>query len=605
MLVTGFTVFGQGQNDFSARQAQNQEIYIQFDKPFYLSGQNLWYSLFNTTASDHKLIFGRRFMEMALVDRNKQVIIKERIKVEDGRSTGQLLLPAYLTSGRYMLVVSYPFEDIENFLYRKVITIYNPSELINANPAESREVTAQAATVDGVDSDYATIVTNKRNYGPREKVSLTINTKGFGTADLSIVVREKGMALEPQRDIRSITLDANNPEVAATLTQTELLNYREKKPLKWSLLSSHGLLLYELLQEDSLVQNSIPYAYIPEDQTALSIFEVRPGQFVLDGTELSGGTKSLFFNNFVFNKRLINNMTHWTEKDMAENQGEMNFSFIVRPRDFGKVLNDDVNKAVTASAYVTDYAHRKRIREDIFAGNAYVPVEVTTGPVAENKMMYKSIFWRNADDYSEMATVPEFLKEVVMNMKVWDNPRRKDVRLNFSGGMYSSQPLFLVNGVPTLDLPKIFEMPMADVQGVGVIKDPQNRTQMDQVREVANFGYFGANGVIVIQLREGVDNPFRQEYDELLKAQLYVEPQEYPLPAYNRRNLSTATPDFRPVLYWQPNLKVRRSRASVDFYTSDDVGVYEIIVEGIGQNGEVIHARQTIMLGNPKLYSQE
>ena len=146
---------------------------------------------------------------------------------------------------------------------------------------------------------------------------------------------------------------------------------------------------------------------------------------------------------------------------------------------------------------------------------------------------------------------------------------------------------------------------MEDVQGIGVIKDPQNRTQMDQVREVANFGYFGSNGVIVIQLRDGADNPFQKEYDELLKTQLYVEPQEYPLPAYNRNNLSSPTPDFRPVLYWQPYLKVRRSRASLDFYTSDDVGVYEIIVEGIGQNGEVIHARQTIMLGNPKLYSQE
>ena len=39
--------------------------------------------------------------------------------------------------------------------------------------------------------------------------------------------------------------------------------------------------------------------------------------------------------------------------------------------------------------------------------------------------------------------------------------------------------------------------------------------------------------------------------------------------------------------------------------TLGDVGRYEIIVEGIGQNGEVIHARQTITLGNQKLFEQE
>lgn len=604
-LSIGLSAFGQnnGQQDFSVQQAQNQEIYLHFDKPFYLSGETVWYSLYNTTADSHRLIFGRRFMELALVDRNKQIVIKERIKVEDGRSAGQLQLPSYLTSGHYMLVITYPFEEVDNFLYRKLLPVYNPEEVRSASPVAGRQIVAPQSAVNKADSDYITLLTSKRNYGPRERVSVTMNLKGFDQASLSVVVREKGMALEKQRDIRSIALDPTSPEVAATLTGTELTNYREKKPLNWNLVSSHGLLLYELLQLDSLTENSIPYAYVPQDQVALSIFEVRPGQFVLDGTELPGGNKSFYFNNFTFNKRLINNMTFWSERDMADNMGEMDFSWIVRPRDYGKVLDPQINQTLRPSGYVADYTHRRRIREDIYAQNAYVPVPDATGTTQTNRMMYQPIYWRNTDDYSEMASLPEFLKEILGGMKVWDTPRKKDVRLSFSGGRYNSQPLFLINGIPTLDIERAFEIPMTDIKGIGVIKDPQNQTQRDQSAEVANFGYFGSNGIIVVHLRDGAKNPFETDFNHLLNTRLYLETQPYPQPDYNRRNIESPSPDFRPVLYWEPVLNVNRARGTFDFYTSDDVGVYEIIVEGIGQNGEVIHTRQDIVLGNAKLFS--
>jgi len=593
------------QEDFTQEQAANQEIYIQFDKPFYLSGETIWYSLFNTTADGHRLIFGRRFMELALIDRNKQVVVRERIKVEDGRSAGQIQLPSYLTSGNFMMVLSYPFEEIDNFLYRKVIPVFNPEDVRNTNPVANRVVRAPKVRVDKLDSDYVTLVANKRNYGKRERVSVSLNLKGFDQASLSVVVREKGMALEKQRDIRMTTLDPMNSEVALTLSPSELTNFREKKPLNWNLLSSHGLLLYELLQKDSLKENSIPYAYIPQDQVAMSIFEVRPGQFVLDGTELPGDEKSFFFNNFIFNKRLINNMTHWTERDMADNQGSMNFGWIVRPRDYAKVVTNELSDSPLVSPYVADYSHRNRIRQDIYGNNAYVPVAEAQLEAATNRMMYKPIEFKLLSEYSDMVNVPEFLKEVLGGIRVWDTNKKKDLRLSYSGGRYNTAPLFLINGIPTNDIAKAFAIPMEDIEGIGVIKDPQNQTQRDQVKEVAQFGYFGSNGIIIIHLKEGAVNPFVADFNDLLSTRLYIEPQPYPVPDYNRNTLKSPSPDFRPVLYWEPILRARRGRVGFDFYTSDDVGLYEIIVEGIGQNGEVIHARQTISLGNQKLFEQE
>ncbi|GAB5527054.1 MAG: hypothetical protein Roseis2KO_49260 [Roseivirga sp.] len=606
VLFPVWTVLAQnsGESEFSVEQAQNQEIYIQFDKPFYLSGETVWYSLFNITADAHRLIFGRRFMEMALIDRNKQIVIKERIKVEDGRSAGQFELPSFLTTGNYMLVVTYPFEEVENFIYRKVIPVFNPNEIIDTEASENRQVTAQAAGSSILESDYVTVVANKRNYGARERASIDINLKGISNADLSVVVRERRMSTEKQRDIRSVMLNAANPEVNTTLSAVERTNYRENKPLDWSLVSSHGSLLYELLQLDSLDGSSIPYAYVAEDQVSLAIFEVNPGLFVLDGTQLTGDKKTFYFNNFSFSKRTFNSMTFRTTRDMADNEGVMNFSWIVRPRDYSKVFDAELLKTPPASDYAVDYAQRKEILGEIYKSQAYEAVSEKGRELETNRMKYQPIEYKKTEDYSEMASVPEFLKEINTGMKVWNTPKKKDVKINFSGGRYESAPLFLVDGIPTLDLEKVFEIPMNDIDGIGVMKDPQNKTQQDQIQEIARFGYFGSNGVIVIKLKEGVTNPFQEEFNALLSTRLYIQNKLFPQPDYNARNRNSPSPDFRPVLYWEPLVKARRGRAKIDFFTSDDVGVYDVIVEGIGENGEVIHARQSIVLGNPVLFDK-
>ena len=107
-----------------------------------------------------------------------------------------------------------------------------------------------------------------------------------------------------------------------------------------------------------------------------------------------------------------------------------------------------------------------------------------------------------------------------------------------------------------------------------------------------------------MHLRPDAENPFQKEFNELLSTRLFVQPRDYPTVEYNSNSISGQTPDFRPILYWNPLIKVGKDKASIDFYASDDVNAYEIIVEGIGQNGEIIHARKTITVGAQALFSK-
>ena len=47
------------------------------------------------------------------------------------------------------------------------------------------------------------------------------------------------------------------------------------------------------------------------------------------------------------------------------------------------------------------------------------------------------------------------------------------------------------------------------------------------------------------------------------------------------------TPDFRTTLFWDPDITIENGTANRLFFTSDQTGMYKIIVEGITDEGIV------------------
>ena len=427
--------------NFVQDQAQNQEIYVQFDKSFYTSGETMWFSIYNVRADDHKLIFGRRFMEFALIDQNKQVIVKERIRVLDGKSWGQVAIPSSTKTGNYLFMITYPFEDARNFLYRKVIPIYNLDDDFSTEPVETEQpllsAIAELPAIKGNQSKLK-VSTDKESYKRRETVVIELNIEDQLVAKASVVVRKKGLYSLPL-DIRSLSLNPQNETVKNELNDVQLTNYRENKPLNWKLLDSHGLLLYELVQKDCVKVESIPYMYIPEDRTAHDIFEVRKGRYVFDATGLSGDRKSLYFTNFTFGK--------WG----AEPVGELRYEWLDRKANYNNLIPAELMQSPKLTAIAKDYLTKAKLRRNI---NSLYGSNVLVGENGNEDLdglMYRTVIWKNVDDYSDMATFNEFLKEVVMGLKIWEKKGIYDLRIFYVGGRYVYAPFFLVNGVPTWD----------------------------------------------------------------------------------------------------------------------------------------------------------
>ena len=53
--------------------------------------------------------------------------------------------------------------------------------------------------------------------------------------------------------------------------------------------------------------------------------------------------------------------------------------------------------------------------------------------------------------------------------------------------------------------------------------------------------------------------------------------------------------DMRPTVYWNPNVTVKKGKAVIEFYTSDNRKTdYTVRVEGVTGAGEIINARSAV-----------
>jgi len=144
----------------------------------------------------------------------------------------------------------------------------------------------------------------------------------------------------------------------------------------------------------------------------------------------------------------------------------------------------------------------------------------------------------------------------------------------------SSEPLFLINGMP-VSKESFLEIPMSVIDKVEVLKSPD---------KTAIFGMRGSNGVIAIFTKQGMDMGYNDTYTPgTLSEKIagYSSYREFYSPKYTPENLDSERPDHRITLYWNPNIITELGKASISFFTSDNISHFKVFVEGVTINGEI------------------
>jgi hypothetical protein len=140
----------------------------------------------------------------------------------------------------------------------------------------------------------------------------------------------------------------------------------------------------------------------------------------------------------------------------------------------------------------------------------------------------------------------------------------------------STVPLFFLDGVE-VDASAIARM---RIQDIGVIDI------LTEVSSTVMFGARGSNGVISVFTRKGGPSPIPETNMVSKKVPGYYIVREFYAPKYDKNADIHRKPDSRSTLWWAHTVRTDQTGlAKLQFYTSDDTGLYRIRVEGIDDDG--------------------
>jgi hypothetical protein len=183
------------------------------------------------------------------------------------------------------------------------------------------------------------------------------------------------------------------------------------------------------------------------------------------------------------------------------------------------------------------------------------------------------------DNYNSFPNMPETLKEIVPGLILKDKKGVYSLRvLDIQRKLYfKDEPVYFIDGLLFTSNDIFLKLDPSTVQTIEVYGRPD---------KLARFGNFGRNGVIAAYTRNGDFYP--ADFPGLVKVPFrgFYPAREFYTPVYNNKNTTPQTPDLRPLIYWKPTVITDASgKAQVSFYNSDNLGTYEIHIEGLSATG--------------------
>ena len=150
-------------------------------------------------------------------------------------------------------------------------------------------------------------------------------------------------------------------------------------------------------------------------------------------------------------------------------------------------------------------------------------------------------------------------------------------------------PLVILDGLPMERGYDLSQVNVSDIE------------RLDVYRGVSAvlYGPDGSAGVISITTKRGKFDPNEkdirfhiQELDKVLQG--YQKSAQFYSPVY-APDQTNNRPDPRTTIYWNPDIRLNSSGdSSFDFYTADKPGTYTYIIEGVTEDGKLIHEEKSI-----------
>ncbi len=105
-----------------------EKIFVHSDKDFYLTGEILWFKVYNVDAAFHQPINISKVAYVEIINKEKKAVFQTKIVLNEGIGNGSIVLPSYLASDNYIFRAynNWMKNFSAGFYFEKLITVVNP-----------------------------------------------------------------------------------------------------------------------------------------------------------------------------------------------------------------------------------------------------------------------------------------------------------------------------------------------------------------------------------------------------------------------------------------------------------------------------------------------
>jgi hypothetical protein len=188
------------------------------------------------------------------------------------------------------------------------------------------------------------------------------------------------------------------------------------------------------------------------------------------------------------------------------------------------------------------------------------------------------------DDFVRFPTMEDIFIEYVVEAILRKKGDQFELKaMNFiTRTAFEGDPLILLDGVPMFNTAQIMNY------------NPLLLQKIEIVGRRYFYGPLEVQGIISLSTYGGdvknISLPERVKFTGVQPPKVYYSP-KYNSPALDK------IPDYRTQLYWNPDVVVSDHAVTVDFFTSDVTGDFEIVAEGIQTDGTPVYFRNVIHVG--------
>lgn len=559
----------------------NEATYIHTNGSFFLTGVYLYYKIYCFEGEIGNLTTISKVVYIELVGKEGKPIFRHKILLDKGQGNGDFFIPTEVNSGSYKLIAYTNWmqnQDQEHY-FQKNITIVNPyrtnepellkvphiikKDSIIGSGVDSLDISSIKDEVEPTDYGPVNVQTNGEYFPKRARVTLNLKSEeGVQSINgyYSISVRKRDLVqVLPYKGIGDIRLEKPK-DGDGTVKMGDSIFLPE---LRGELVQGN----VAALQTDKSVKNLKLAISIPGENPVLEIVRTNAqGNFQLNISKLYSGEK--------INAQVL-----------SQNPEDYSIS-IKKPKDLNYQKFDF--EEVKLDVSMREEILRRSIHNQV--ENSYFQFRPDSILTFSSKDFFKQKEAKTyvLDDYTRFSTFKETLVEIIQDV-FSKRTAKDDFTIRVKGYDYSSvldvPPLVLMDGCLIQDFNALLEFDARSINEVtvyrqGFVLGPQvyQGALFLKTQEGKGYELLQKNGsVSVLEWLKPLENKkyFVQRYDLQKKDKL---------------------PDDRLQLLWIPSLSITKNEVEIDFFTSDVAGAFEISIEGITEQNELVSIQRSFVV---------